>query len=1183
MGILGRCIAGLLLPLVLTRADAADERVSILPNGGFEALVPATGVAETGGEYRLWTLKGSNLVPDKWTLNTWFKGELEIVKDAAPDIGRFLRIRAPKERGAHIELPKLAPELSKTHDALDFEVRFRGGPVVFKAYESAVPGKSPTVVTVDTSVGPAAGAKHSANTWRTFRCRYLMPDVPFRLALGVVAGAMADVDAAKLTPIRIDMGGAGQWFNVRDFGASGSEFEAIASTTAGSNQIVVKDIGDFKVGQGVMVSKCNVRYEGAYVRGPGEPYKDVQPLKGQLEFRGFDGSGGDWLVFLLDIDGKDPLTFRWSDDLCRTWKGTKVPVTYDWQKLSGGLEAKFNKWEWQPGHFAHFSARTQLVSTIEEIAGNTLTLKHPANKTVTNAVVRHCDDQAIQVAINQAVRKKRNLHMPAGHYRLSKSLYVQNAAIRIEGASGEHTIMDITDGQGAIFALRGGKEVTLRNFNMVGHTPLSQKPATLHTATGYNFWCCAMKPCGAVNIGATERVLVENVHARHMASECFVSSGSYRLDRSYRLGSDETKPYTKSATFLRCSVTNCAANAFNNCDFGENTSILYCRIDGAGWHAYEGSGRFIKFIGNYVRNAGPVTIGDIPHTLPRLERAHELGVGQAVVANNVFEGIGRCGGIRVNHCPTQVAITNNLFINYNGTAIATSARTVLNTFPPRNIVITGNIIDLTYSGKDARSRAGIVINTSDTSAADNQVYVRGKGNRSVTGIRVHDGAVSVSIHDNLIRNCALGFSTLRLRGKVIEVVDATTFLHKGIPLQWRDSHLYRGWNVVWFNGVTPAATSVIDRYDPDTLQLKLTQPHEMKVGDAFEVYPPWANWTIHSNTITDCLRPVVLDSYGSATSLLRGNLISRGVATGVKQALEVHGSFKLIGNHIQGFNESGSSALTLSPDALGRMPSSMYHDNIFESCGAIVKETREGLWDAAIARGNVFINCAGAPKQEASSASRGKIAPLLIEPPKKPTLTAPKVARAPAVDGAVSEWPWKNAKRVVAIAQSPMGDSIGEPVGYVCAARDDANLYLAIRVVVPKDAKLRGGADFASCDGVEVSFQNPDPKVRTPIYVLWGSTDATFRCLPNGGASPAQMARVDAEVRYAADVSQGQWTCEWQIPFAAVGMKPAAIKRLRFNVGVHLTARKLWAGWVGTQSAFFEVGNAGELVFPTER
>jgi len=51
------------------------------------------------------------------------------------------------------------------------------------------------------------------------------------------------------------------WLNVRDFGASGSRFETTAKTEAGSNEIVVKDAGDFKVGQGVQISRAHVHYE----------------------------------------------------------------------------------------------------------------------------------------------------------------------------------------------------------------------------------------------------------------------------------------------------------------------------------------------------------------------------------------------------------------------------------------------------------------------------------------------------------------------------------------------------------------------------------------------------------------------------------------------------------------------------------------------------------------------------------------------------------------------------------------------------------------------------------------------------------------------------------------------------------------------------------------------------------
>jgi len=47
----------------------------------------------------------------------------------------------------------------------------------------------------------------------------------------------------------------GDPISARDFGASGSEHQSTAATTEGSRDITVTDVGDFQVGQGVMVSR----------------------------------------------------------------------------------------------------------------------------------------------------------------------------------------------------------------------------------------------------------------------------------------------------------------------------------------------------------------------------------------------------------------------------------------------------------------------------------------------------------------------------------------------------------------------------------------------------------------------------------------------------------------------------------------------------------------------------------------------------------------------------------------------------------------------------------------------------------------------------------------------------------------------------------------------------------------
>ena len=88
----------------------------------------------------------------------------------------------------------------------------------------------------------------------------------------------------------------------------------------------------------------------------------------------------------------------------------------------------------------------------------------------------------------------------------------------------------------------------------------------------------------------------------------------------------------------------------------------------------------------------------------------------------------------------------------------------------------------------------------------------------------------------------------------------------------------------------------------------------MKAGDTFEVNATSVNWNIHNNTVTDCQRPVVLNSYGSRTSLFKENLLSRGNHRS-SLGVEVHGSFQFLNNRLTGFDEDKASALALFPDA----------------------------------------------------------------------------------------------------------------------------------------------------------------------------------------------------------------------------------------------------------------------------
>jgi len=702
--------------------------------------------------------------------------------------------------------------------------------------------------------------------------------------------------------------------NARDCGASGSKFETTAATADGSNQITVKNVGDFKVGQGVMVSKCNIRYSRTQLWGTGEPYYNSKPLENSVEVRGYDGSTGSWVIYILDIEPSATPAFRWTDDLGRTWQ-PKVPITHDWQPLSGGVEVKLNKRDWENGYVIAFGARDQLVSRIEKIEGNVLTLKDAANRTVKDAVVRHNDTLALQAAVDQALKEKRGIHVPAGHYRLAHSIRVNKAAaIAIEGASAVDTLLDISEGEGACFTLSGGTEVTLRNFRMTGFMGFDErdKAGYINTRGSTYIWGFGLKHCNAVTISGTERVLVENCHASRMSGECFVSGGPSR---------GTVKPgqsYSQWITYLRCSVTDSARNAFNDVMCGtENTSVLQCRIVDVGGCSWEGASRFVKFIGNYIRNGGTVAMGNLGPA-NRDKTYPDLGAGQHIIADNVFESgvpYGSCA-IRSAVGATQVIIRNNLFINFNSSAVETSGATDHRHYASGNTIISGNIFDMTYVGAKPVSRTAINVSANDTIVSGNQVYVRGSADPLLTGIKLKEPALNVNVHDNLLRNCGTGIATERAQARVGEVVDDRTFTRTfappGLPLDRLRPQTCVGWRLAWLDNKSKptGAASVIESFDPETLRFKLHEPHPMKPGDRFEVVAPFVNWLIHDNTLTGCRVPVMLDSRGSDTSFFRDNLVERGGATNATQAIFVSGEFKLIGNHIVGFDKKEGTAET---------------------------------------------------------------------------------------------------------------------------------------------------------------------------------------------------------------------------------------------------------------------------------
>jgi len=412
----------------------------------------------------------------------------------------------------------------------------------------------------------------------------------------------------------------------------------------------------------------------------------------------------------------------------------------------------------------------------------------------------------------------------------------------------------------------------------------------------------------------------------------------------------EPKQRTKQWTLLRCVVTDCLFNAFNNNDYSENTNILYCRVDGAS-NFWEGPSRFYRVIGNHVRNCHHYgTFGNSQH---RYRHFNQLGVGQAIVADNVFEGLEKGpneedsrggGGPHVVTPATQVIIRNNLFVNFSsGSALTLDRCSSRDGYLPRHVTITGNIIDLTHeANRQANPRYGVRIQTSGVTVSDNQIYVRGEVDPAVTGIFVAGHVFDLTVHDNLIKNCGAGIVAEPSTAQIIEALGPDTFkAGRGLPKEWEKSHLYRGWHLHWKSGVNAGSHAEFHSFDPVALVFKLKAPTLMTAGDAFAFYPGQAHWDLHNNTITGCTRPVTLEVYGSDTTLFRNNIITRGRAAGVEAAVVQKGNVSISGNRIVGFDGGDAVAIAVKPGPAGKTWNSKCQDNTVVNCTAGTVVTRE--------------------------------------------------------------------------------------------------------------------------------------------------------------------------------------------------------------------------------------------------
>jgi len=149
------CVAILALAVLVPAQVARGQEEALLKNGGFEAVRMAKPGAD--GLVSGWKLGDPPEMPETWTLNSHYVGQLGIETEASHSGERFVRITAPDEGSAHLYQMCAGLEADKWYEVSAW---VRGGPLVISFYEyfdGRTPGTTSGGACQDTT-GPAARA-----------------------------------------------------------------------------------------------------------------------------------------------------------------------------------------------------------------------------------------------------------------------------------------------------------------------------------------------------------------------------------------------------------------------------------------------------------------------------------------------------------------------------------------------------------------------------------------------------------------------------------------------------------------------------------------------------------------------------------------------------------------------------------------------------------------------------------------------------------------------------------------------------------------------------------------------------------------------------------------------------------------------------------------------------------------
>ena len=194
-----------------------------------------------------------------------------------------------------------------------------------------------------------------------------------------------------------------------------------------------------------------------------------------------------------------------------------------------------------------------------------------------------------------------------------------------------------------------------------------------------------------------------------------------------------------------------------------------------------------------------------------------------------------------------------------------------------------------------------------------------------------------------------------------------------------------------------------------------------------------------------------------------------------------------------------------------------------------------------------------------------------------PELPVPRLAKAPLIDGRLDEWPGPGGVGALALTGKP-----GDPPSEAWVGCDDEALYVAVRNAVGNTAVLTADREPPwGQDRVVLAIQKAAERPG-PVLTLLGLPKGRMLNHNYTKAPADRYQRLYEGADYAAAIAEESWSCEWRIPFAAMGFGPGVPPRIRFNLIVKKTEPTASCVWRSTGGYMWELDRAGILVLDQE-